>query len=111
MHQIQMRLQAYKMHGRHDNNSANGANAWKRTKERNRASQRRSFLKEKQHILHTSRHRKLHAVWRTSIQLLERVVLLLLFHIEVFDQIRYVVVVIFCSTGAGPLLALLNRLI
>jgi hypothetical protein len=48
---------------------------------------------------------------RTLIQLLERVVLLLLFHIEVFDQIRYVVVVIFSSTGAGPLLALLNRLV
>lgn len=48
---------------------------------------------------------------RTLIQLLERVVLLLLFHIEVFDQIRYIVVVLFCSTGAGPLLSLLNRLV
>ena len=48
---------------------------------------------------------------RTLIQLLERVVLLLCFHIEVFNQIRNVVVVIFCSSGAGPLLSLLNRLV
>ena len=48
---------------------------------------------------------------RTLIQLLERVVLLLLFHIEVFDQIRNVVVVILCGTGAGPLLSLLDRLV
>ena len=31
MHQIQIGLQAYKMHDRRDNDSANGANAWKKT--------------------------------------------------------------------------------
>jgi hypothetical protein len=48
---------------------------------------------------------------RTLIQLLERVVLLFCLHIEVFNQIRYVVIIVFCSTGAGPLLSLLNRLV
>jgi hypothetical protein len=48
------------------------------------------------------------------IQLLERAVLdflLLLLHIEGFDQVGYVVVVVLCSTGTGSLLTLLNRLI
>src|SRR6266851_4625300 len=89
------------------------ANAWGKGKEgRRKVSKCRSGSRGKrQYILHTSRHRKLHAVKEFSVQLLERVVLLLLLHIEIFDQIRYVVVVVFRSAGAGPLLSLLNCLV
>jgi hypothetical protein len=45
------------------------------------------------------------------IQLLKRVIILLLFHVEVFDQIGHVVVIVVCSTGTGPLLSLLNCLV
>jgi hypothetical protein len=45
------------------------------------------------------------------IQLLKRVIILLLFHVEGFDQIGHIVVIVVCSTGAGPLLPLLNCLV
>ena len=64
---------------------------------------------EKHYVLHTSRHRSLHAV--SSVQFLERVILLLLFHIKVFDQIGHIVIVVLRSAGASPLLSLLNRLV
>ena len=75
----------------------------------NRASQCRSFPRE--NSTYFSLPQEITCGVRTLIQLLERVVLLFCLYIEVFNQIRYVVIIVFCSTGAGPLLSLLNRLV
>jgi len=76
------------MRDRNDNDSADGTDAEKRRGDNGIGKESVGLvLAGKQCILHTSRWRKLHNPGGIflSIQVLERAILLLLFHVEVFD--------------------------